>query len=287
VLDHVGPFAAIGLRCLLAAAILVPLVLYEGRPRHGAGFKAMALILLTGVSFAAAVTILQIAYGHTTVTNAGFLVNTTTVMMPFAVWALLGYRPPFLVWPAAMAAVAGAYLMSGGGLSQFSYGDGLCLLSAAFYTVWMVFLGEYVRQFGGAGLLSAIQFALTAAICLPLALVFEAPAQHQLLTALPEIVFLGVVGTGIPYLLQGVAQRHTPACEAAIIVSAEALFGATGAFVLLGERLTPLAAVGAAAIATAIVVVQIPPGVLERLLRPVDARLVPAPIRRRRGSGNR
>ena len=53
--------------------------------------------------------------------------------------------------------------------------------------------------------------------------------------------------------------RHTPAGEAAIIVSTESLFGALAGAVLLGERLTPIAWIGAALIAMATIAVQLAP----------------------------
>lgn len=75
--------------------------------------------------------------------------------------------------------------------------------------------------------------------------------------ALPELLLLGVVSTGCAYLLQAVAQCHTTASEASVIVSAEALFGAICAFILLGETLSAQGFIGACLIFGGVLAVQI------------------------------
>ena len=261
ILEDIGPFAAIGLRCLIAAIVILPVALRQGRPRLGGGRRrALLLMGLTAGSFAAATTAMQISYGYTTVTNASFLVNTTTVMIPFAVWLLLKQRPGPAVWPAALITLAGTWLMSGGSFMHRNSGDVLCFIAAVCYTIWFIYLGEFVLSFGFAGLVSIVQFALTAAVTLLLSAAFETTTLSGLWAATPELIYLGAVSTGLAYFLQGMAQRHTPACEAAIIVSAEALFGALSASYMLGERLSPGGFLGAALITFGIVLVQLPLG---------------------------
>ena len=48
----------------------------------------------------------------------------------------------------------------------------------------------------------------------------------RLIAALPELLVLGVLSTGVAYALQAVAQQFTSASEAAVLASAESVFGA-------------------------------------------------------------
>ena len=50
----------------------------------------------------------------------------------------------------------------------------------------------------------------------------------RLIAALPELLVLGVLSTGVAYALQAVAQQFTSASEAAVLTSAESVFGALG-----------------------------------------------------------
>jgi len=56
-----------------------------------------------------------------------------------------------------------------------------------------------------------------------------------------------------------VAMRHIQSSRAAILLSAEALFAALFAALLLGERLAPLGLAGAGLILTAVVLIQTGP----------------------------
>ena len=154
--------------------------------------------------------------------------------------------------------------MSGGRLGALNAGDALSLASAACFAVWMVTLCEFVTRHGRAGHLTLIQFGATALICVPWGLATEAPLLTEINAALPELLFIGVVSTAGGYLLQAIAQSHTSASEAAVIVSAEAVFGAMGAMLLLGETLDGSRALGALLIIGGIILVQLPHSIFQR-----------------------
>lgn len=148
--------------------------------------------------------------------------------------------------------------MGGGHMTTFSSGDLLSLASAVCFAIWMISLGEFVTRYERAGLITILQFCLTALICLPVGLVIEMPTTTAIMAAAPELLFIGVISTGGAYLLQAIAQRHTSSSEAAVIVSAEAIFGAFAAMLILGEQLSNQRAIGACLIIASIILVQIP-----------------------------
>jgi drug/metabolite transporter (DMT)-like permease len=252
-LDHVGPFTALVARCLLGLAVIVPLCRLEGGGRPSKGWWSSAL----GVSalFAAALMTQQVAYRWTTVINVSFLVNTCTVMTALLAWMILRQRPGWRVGFAGLVTVFGAYLMSGATAAGFAInpGDLACLVSALFYAGWMVALGQHVLRYGRAMATSAVQFGLTAALMLPLALACEAPTLSGVAAAWRELLFLGVFSTAAACTLTSVAQRHVSAPVAAILVSMESVFGALGAFLLLGEQTPAAGLLGASLIFGAVV----------------------------------
>jgi drug/metabolite transporter (DMT)-like permease len=259
VLSHVGPFTAQGLRMLIALAVILPICLRSRSHTPRLNAPGWACAAMVAASFAIASTLLQIGYGHTSVTNAGFLVNTATVITPLVAWFVLLQRPSMVVWPAAALTLAGTTLMGGGGISTLNLGDILCLASAFFYAIWMVFLGEFVRHHGSAGFVTVLQFGTTAISCLCIALVMEDVSMLAILSGWRELLFLGVFSTGLGYFLQAVAQSKTSATEAAIIVSAEALVGALTAALMLGESMNQSRALGAVLISLGILAVQFNP----------------------------
>jgi drug/metabolite transporter (DMT)-like permease len=267
ILQNIGPFWAVGLRCLIAALVILPFSFGREKKLNRVDISGRTLATLVVVTFAGAVAFQQIGFGYTSVMNAGFIVNTTTVLTPLVTWFILLERPPIIVWPAAFASLVGATLMSGGGLHAYNVGDLLCLLSAICYSFWMVFLGAFVSKYGNAARLTLAQFAVTGVICMVLGCGLETINWERIHAALPELLLLGVFSTGAAYMLQSIAQQHTSPSEAAIITSGEAIFGAMAAFLLLGETLTTHSFFGAALISTGILLVQVPIRFFYRPLR--------------------
>ena len=257
ILRDLGPYMATSLRCAIASLVIVPFVFHGGRHRLPSQASTQILLIFTVVSFATAIVAGQIGIGMTSVTNAGFLWNISVVVTPFAMWLVFQQKPEAKVWPLAMLTLAGAFIMGGGNILSLNVGDLLCIFSAIFYSIWMVLLGELVKRSCSGVLITVLQFASTSLICLAISLLTEINSSVGIQAALPEVVYLGVVSTAIPFLLQSFAQSRTSASEAAILVSAEAIFGAAAAYLLLGESISPAAMLGAGLIATGIVTIQL------------------------------
>ncbi|WP_214471667.1 DMT family transporter [Mesorhizobium sp. dw_380] len=249
VLAHLDALSAVGLRCLIGGLLVLPFVLTERRLPAGLGyFSSLAKV---SVLFAISITLQQICYLGATVTNASFLVSTATVMTPLAAWLLLGERPTASLAAAAGLTTVGALLLSGG-IASLGSGDLTAILSAACYALWMVELGRHMQTHARPFTAAATQFLGAAAFALPLGAVQGNLSLAAAFAAGPELVVLGVFSTAIAFGIQIAAQRFTPASHAAVIVSAESVFGALGATILLGERNSPAGVMGAAIILGAI-----------------------------------
>lgn len=254
VLDHVGPLGAVGGRCLLAVLVLAPLLLLERRLPTSPGFLRSAVGVAT--LFAGAMGLQQAAYQWTSVTNAGILVNACTVLTPIAAWLAFGRAPGLLVAGAAGATLWGAYLMAGGGsLSDLNPGDLACFGSAVLYAGWYVALEHHAVRHGRPIATTVVQFSCAATLFLPAAIGLEPMPAGDLPAAAAQLLVLGVLATAAPFVLLTIAQRHATATTTAVIASAEGVFGAAAAFVLLGERVPPIALAGAAVMIAAIVAV--------------------------------
>jgi len=105
-------------------------------------------------------------------------------------------------------------------------------------------------------------------------LAVEPIGVDRLIAALPELLALGVLSTGVAYALQAIAQQFTSPSDAAVLTSAESVFGALGGMFLLAERPTLATALGAALIVLAILAIQL--GASLPATRPRVARAVAA-----------
>ena len=267
VLDHIGPLSAVSLRCAIAAVAILPLAFFERQRARWRGYWAS--ILLVSAAFAVALCLQQAAYMSSTVTNASFLVNTCTVLTPLMVWLWLREAPTFTVLYAALLTLAGVFLMSNGAFvpEAVNLGDFACLASAFFYAVWMVALGRHAQTHGLPFTSALLQFAMAGAAAFPF-LLLEGPDFADVAAAAPNLAVLGLFTTAAAFGLQTYAQRYTTASKAAVIVSAESIFGAAGAMLALGERPGTVVLAGALLIFTAILIVALPRGLFARRTQP-------------------
>ncbi|WP_246506215.1 DMT family transporter [Mesorhizobium silamurunense] len=95
---------------------------------------------------------------------------------------------------------------------------------------------------------AAAQFLGAAAFALPLGAVHGNLSFAAASEAAPELLVLGVFSTAVAFGVLIAALRFTSASHAAVIVSAESVFGAMGAAIFLGERSSAVGALGAAII---------------------------------------
>lgn len=248
VLEHLDPFSAVGLRCLIAGLLVVPFALSLRRSRKAAYWASLSRV---SVLFSISIALQQYAYLETSVTNASFLVSTATVMTPLAAWLLLGEKPAPVVMVAAAGTLFGVLLIAGE-LTNASRGDLVALLSAACYALWMVELGRHMHAHGDAAVAACAQFFLAALLMLPVGVASGSLSGAAIIAAAPELIILGVFSTAAAFGIQIVAQRFTTASHAAVIVSAESVFGAAGAALFLGESLSASAALGALVVLAAI-----------------------------------
>lgn len=135
--------------------------------------------------------------------------------------------------------------MAGASWRGLSPGDLLALLSAIGFAVWTLAVGAFVMRTRRPVLMTVVQLALCGALCTGTSLVLHgSPVPAALAAALPEILFMGRVSKGLAYVLMAIARQHAPTVTLAILVSAEAVFGALIAAMVLGETLGPMRGVG-------------------------------------------
>lgn len=257
-LDHLGPFTITAFRSTLAVIVLLPFVLRETGRNEPIPIGVMPSILVAVLYFAASVVAQQVGAIATTATNLGFLVNMSAVFVPILIWFVVRQKAPIMVWPSAVLAVIGAYLITGAGELTATWGDGLCLLAGLFDAVWIIALGHAVTRYPMPATLSASMFSATAVIGY-LGGMFETLTLEGFYAALPSVLWLGIAASAGGFLLSTKAQQSLSVCLVAIVFSFEAIFSAILGRILLGETMTQLALLGAAAIIASVLLVQFKP----------------------------
>ncbi len=269
--DAVGPLTFVAGRFLLSALLLAPLAWRESRAGSQARSRALGrrdwvLAAAIGFCLVSASALQQIGLTGTSVTNAGFITALYIVFVPIAGWFIIKTKVTRLVLAACAVSLVGAWLLaSGKGVAApdqprpLALGDFLVLGSAILFALHIFLVSIFLKRGGRPFFLCVVQYALCAAIGAILAGLFEPARLSAITAALPSIAYAGILSGGVGFTLQIVAQRHTPATEAALIMSMESVFAAVAAAFLLGERLAPRGMIGCAMILGGVVLVEVLP----------------------------
>ncbi|WP_370322466.1 DMT family transporter [Oricola sp.] len=260
-MDSIGPVLFTGIRFLAAALAVLPFAIIEAR-RAGAPLLPdggqWARFALLGTLLFSSLAAQQIGLLTTSVTNSGFLTGLYVVLTPVIGVALWRFWPHPVVWPAALMALAGIALLSGGAFTGLSRGDWWTILCAALWACHVQFLGRFVGNARPLQL-ACSQFFICGILGIAIASAVETVAWSMITASATEILFAGVISGGLAFTIQAIAQRHTTAPQAAIFMSSEALFAALFGALFLGERMGATGLAGCALIFVAMLSVELIP----------------------------
>ncbi|HJW90215.1 MAG TPA: DMT family transporter [Anaerolineales bacterium] len=224
-----------GLRFVLAGLILLPLArqgLSKLEPRALGG-----ILLAGGVLFCGA-TLQQLGLKTTTAGNAGFITGLYVVLIPVILAVGWGHWPRRGVLAAVVLASIGLFLLSTGGRFVLAPGDALEFGGAILWAFHVILIGRLVKSVPVLPLV--IGQNLVCGLMNLLVVGFQDGAAEW--AVLPgmwfPIVYTGVFSIGVGYTFQALGQKEAPPSDAAVILSAEAVFAALFGWLLLDERLT-------------------------------------------------
>jgi drug/metabolite transporter (DMT)-like permease len=260
--EHLGPFLFNGLRFIVGAAVLLPLV----RFRLKIDRRKLPWVALAGTALFAGSALQQAGLQYTTAGNAGFITGLYVVLVPLVMVIFLKQTVSWLTWVAALIATSGALLLSTGGDFKLNPGDALELAGAGIWAVHVLLVGWLARRVDVLAFVIG-QTLVAAVLNLVFAGFLESSTLPGLVPAGWAIIYTGIFSVGIGYALQGVGQRHAPPADAALILSMEAVFAAIFGFLFLNERLSPVQLLGCGLILAAIVQVQLRPAVVIKAAR--------------------
>ena len=233
-IERMPPFYYLGLRFLVGAIVMAPFCV--GRLRRmekrgwlvGAGLGA----LLFG-GFALQTVGLQ----TTSPGMSGFLTSVYVVIVPLILGLVVGRWPSPLVWTGVGLVMGGLAVLSLYGRVGFGWGEGLTLLANIFWALHILGVGYACTRYSAMALVQ-LQFVVCAVLALATAFAFERPELFPGWEAMGAVLWTGIMGGVVAYLLVTVGQRHTPPTLAGVLMSLEAVFALITGLVVGYDTLT-------------------------------------------------
>lgn len=259
--DYIGAFTFNGIRFLLGALSLIPVIHFFEKTDMTPELKKKTLICgsVAGVFLFSASTLQQ--FGIQLTGNAGkasFITGFYTVLVPVAAFFILHKKVSPFTWVGVVFAVVGLYFVCMNGGESFGFGDVLTLIATCFWTAHIVFI-DYSTESIPPIHFSMVQFFVCGFLSVICALTFEDITFSSITAAALPIIYGGFMSVGVAYTCQAVGQKYADPAPAAIILSTESVFGAIGGAIILGERMQPRGYIGCVLIFAGIILSQITP----------------------------
>ena len=238
-MEHIGPLTFTNLRFLIGGLIVLPLAVKEiPNFKKTLNKKLIIIILLTGLSLLMGTYLQQYALQYTKIGNAAFLTILYVPFVPIISRFILKKRIHWSIWVSVSICLVGSYYLTVGNSFEAQFADFLVVVCAIFFALHCILIDEYFEIVNAPFTLATSQFLLCFFYSLPFVFIFEDPSLKGIYMELFELLYVGVMSSGIAYTLQIFGQRYVKPSTAAITFSLEGVFGSLAAWIILSQMLT-------------------------------------------------
>ena len=267
--DAVGCFTFNGVRSLIGAAVLLPVIAFLDKQKKKElgedpllaqnGDKKTLILggISCGLMLCIASNFQQFGISFTTVGKAGFITAMYILIVPI-LGLFMKKKVGMKVWLGVILATVGLYMLCMTSESfSLSKGDLLVLVCAGFFSLHILIIDYFSPKVDGVRL-SCIQFFVCGLISTVIAFIFENPNVGAILSGWLPILYAGVMSCGVAYTLQIIGQKNMAPTVASLILSLESVFSVLAGWVLLNQKLSIRELFGCVLMFLAIILAQLP-----------------------------
>lgn len=257
--EYVGAFTFNGIRFLLGAFSLIPVILiFEREKLNKSKFiKTLIPSLLAGTVLFIASTLQQLGVEWTgSAGKAGFLTGLYIVLVPIIRFFMGKKTDIFTFFGAVFALVGLFFLCMTGNELKFGMGDIVLIIGAFFWAAHILVVDKYVKDISPLKF-SMMQFFVCGLLSIIFALCTETIEFSAIKSAGIPILYGGLMSVGVAYTCQILGQRDADPTFASIVFSTESVFSAIGGAIILNEIMSGRGYVGCVLIFIGIVLSQL------------------------------
>ena len=262
-MEFIGPLTFTNIRFLIGALLVAPLAFKERElffnVEDAKKIKLYIILFLTGCSLLMGSYLQQYALLYTKIGNAAFLTILYVPFVPIISRFFLKKKIHWSIWFSVSICLIGSYYLTSQSDFEAQFADILVVICAIFFAIHCILIDEFFEIIDAPFTLASTQFFICFIISLPLIYIFEEPTLSGIYKELFEILYVGIMSTGIAYTLQIIGQRYVKPSTAAITFSLEGVFGALSAWIILGQFLTFVQMIGCLLIIVGVLIAQLIP----------------------------
>ena len=262
-MDFIGPHTFNVGRFLVGFLTLLPFFLLfelsKIKKKNIDSKKAFSYLVLLGFILGVGQALQQISLIYTDVANTGVFTIMYVLIVPFISYFIFSKKIHWSVWPAVALCVMGGLLLSELKNISVRYGDMLGVLSAFCWAFHIIYIRKTVNFFNFPITIAMSQcFVAFLFTILPM-VIYENPLLSNIFKDSYEILYVGVLSSGLAFLLQTYTLQNLTPAPAAIVFSLEGVFAAIFAWLILDQFLNEVKILGIFLILFAVIFSQIIP----------------------------
>ena len=241
-MDKIGPLTFNGARFFIGFLSIIPFALFFERKKIISQINVnkklfYQLLFWIGVFLFLGTYFQQTALLYTDVANAAFFTVFYVPMVPIILFVFYSKSIHWSIWPSVILCVAGVYLLSDFTNATVRLGDGLVILCAVFWSLHIIFIGKFIKNFNLPLFFGSLQALVVSLFSIFFAFFFETISFANILNESVSIIYAGVMSGGIAFTLQIYAQKNISPAPSAIIFSLEGVFATIAAWIILDQVL--------------------------------------------------
>jgi drug/metabolite transporter (DMT)-like permease len=262
-MEFIGPLTFINVRFIIGTLIILPLAFFERdiffKVEEAHRKKLYFIIFLTGCSLFVGSFLQQYALQYTKVGNAAFLTILYVPFVPIISRFFLGKKIHWSIWVSVSICLLGSYYLSTGNSFEAQSADILVALCAVFFALHCIFIDEFFEIINAPFSLAFYQFGICFILSFPLMFIFEEPSFSGIYQEIGQLLYVGIMSTGVAYTFQIIGQRYVKPSTAVVTLSLEGVFAALTAWIILTQMLSSIQIIGCTLIIVGVLVAQLIP----------------------------
>ena len=241
-MDKIGPLTFNATRFFIGFLSIIPFALLFEKKKITKEINSnkrlfFKLLFWIGLFLFLGTYLQQTALLYTDVANAAFFTIFYVPMVPIILFFFYSKSIHWSIWPSVLFCIVGVYLLSDFTNATIRLGDTLVILCALFWSLHIIFIGNFIKNFNLPLFFGALQALVVSFFSIIFALFFETITIVNILNESVSIIYAGVLSGGIAFTLQIYAQKNISSAPAAIIFSLEGVFATIAAWIILNQIL--------------------------------------------------
>ncbi len=262
-MDYIGPWTFSAARLVLGFVALLPFFfIFEFKKVLKLKLKisvVVSYLFLLGFLLAGGNIFQQVSLLYTDVANSAVFTVLYVVIVPVIAYFLFSKKIHKSVWPSVLMCLIGGLFLSELDNLRVRFGDSLVVIGSFFWAFHIVYTSKFLKIFNFPITIATFQCLTAAIFSFFPALALEYVSFKVLSLEAAELIYAGVLSSGVAFMFQIIALQNISPAPAAIIFSLEGVFASVAAWILLDQYLNEFKILGIIIILSAVIFSQLAP----------------------------